>query len=347
VPTSRWFLCRAPIIGLALSFCVGVAVACGARSRSAPAQLSDEEFWNLSTRLSEPPGVFRHSENLVSNEELFPHTIRLLRARGGVYIGVGPEQNFSYIARIRPAMAFIIDIRQENRNLHLLYKALFEASANRLEFVSRLFSREVAAAFDAGASAQDLFAAIDAAAASSSRYDATADMVRNRLLDTHGLPLPAEDLRSIEYALKAFYLDGPGIHYARLLPKDTPGPSYRALMTASDARGVARSYLATEDAFAFVKNLHTRNLIVPIVGDFSGPSAMKGVGDYARQRASVVSAFYSSNVEVYLTNQQMTVFCTNLAALPYESGTWFIGSKGLRPLTSKVKACAPGLKPSV
>ena len=145
-------------------------------------------------------------------------------------------------------------------------------------------------------------------------------MVRHRLLDTHGLPLPAEDLRSIEYALKAFYLDGPGIHYARLLPKDAPGPSYRALMTASDARGVARSYLATEDAFAFVKNLHTRNLIVPIVGDFSGPSAMKSVGDYARQRGSVVSAFYSSNVEVYLTNQQMTVFCANLAALPYESG---------------------------
>ena len=104
---------------------MGVAVACGAGSRSAPAQLSDEEFWNLSTRLSEPPGAFRHSENLVSNEELFPHTIRLLRARGGVYIGVGPEQNFSYIARIRPSMAFIIDIRQENRNLHLLYKALF------------------------------------------------------------------------------------------------------------------------------------------------------------------------------------------------------------------------------
>ncbi len=327
----------------------GAVTACSpdAGRATIPSNLSDQQFWELSNGLSEPPGIFRHSENLVSNEELFPHTIRLLRARGGVYLGVGPEQNFSYIARIRPVMAFIIDIRQENRNLHLLYKALFEASGNRLEFVSRLFSREAAATFDAGASAQDLFAAIDAAAASSSMYDATADMVRHRLLNTHGLPLPAEDLRSIEDALKAFYLDGPGIHYARLRPKDAPGPSYRALMTASDARGVARSYLATEDAFAFVKNLHTRNLIVPIVGDFSGPSAMKGVGDYARQRGSIVSAFYSSNVEVYLTNQQMTVFCANLAALPYQSDTWFIGSKGLRPLPSKLRACAPGSKPSV
>jgi hypothetical protein len=335
------------VIGLALSFCA-IGVACGSGSGSAtPERLSDEEFWHLSTSLSEPPGIFRHSENLVSNEELIAHTIRLLGARGGVYLGVGPEQNFSYIARIRPAVAFIIDIRQENRNLHLLYKALFEASGNRLEFVSRLFSREVAATSDAGASAQDLFAAVDGAAASSSLYDATAAMVRERLLNTHGLPLAAEDLRWIEYGLKAFYFDGPGIHYARSLPKDAPGPSYRMLMTASDARGVARSYLATEEAFSFVKNLHARNLIVPIVGDFSGPRAITGVGDYVRKRGSVVSAFYSSNVEVYLTNQQMTVFCANLAALPYESDTWFIGSKGVRPLPSKLKTCASGFKPSM
>ena len=46
----------------------------------------------------------------------------------GVYIGVGPEQNFSYIARLRPTIAFIVDIRLENRNLHLLHKAVIELS---------------------------------------------------------------------------------------------------------------------------------------------------------------------------------------------------------------------------
>ena len=64
----------------------------------------------------------------------------LIQARGGVYIGVGPEQNFTYIARLRPSTAFIIDIRRENRSLHLLYKALFEISRDRADFVSRLFS---------------------------------------------------------------------------------------------------------------------------------------------------------------------------------------------------------------
>ena len=100
-------------------------------------------------------------------------------------------------------------------------------------------------------------------------------------------------------------------------------------MTATAMPGAsARSYLATEDAFAFVKDLHARNLIVPVVGDFGGPSAIKGVGDYIRQQGSVVSAFYGSNVEVYLTNQQMAAFCANLAALPYDRAPGSSAARG-------------------
>ena len=75
--------------------------------------------------------MFRQSDNLVSNEALFAHIIQRLHSSGGVYVGVGPEQNYSYIAGLHPVMAFIIDIREENRNLHLMYKALFEASIDR------------------------------------------------------------------------------------------------------------------------------------------------------------------------------------------------------------------------
>ena len=57
-------------------------------------------------------------------------------------MGVGPEQNFTYIAVTRPAIAFIVDIRRGNLDLHLMYKALFELSADRADFVSRLFSRK-------------------------------------------------------------------------------------------------------------------------------------------------------------------------------------------------------------
>ena len=45
---------------------------------------------------------------------------------GGAYIGVGPDQNFSYIAAIAAGRSpFIVDIRRDNLLLHLLFKAIF------------------------------------------------------------------------------------------------------------------------------------------------------------------------------------------------------------------------------
>ena len=117
-------------LALALCWVTLLTTACLRRS-TLPAALSDKDFWALIETLSEPAGTFDLSDNLVSNEPGVAENLRKLGPTGGVYIGVGPEQNFSYIARLRPAMAFIIDIRRENRNLHLLYKALFELSSDR------------------------------------------------------------------------------------------------------------------------------------------------------------------------------------------------------------------------
>jgi hypothetical protein len=110
-------------------------------------------------------------------------------------------------------------------------------------------------------------------------------------------------------------------------------------MTATDIAGVARSYLASEDAFAFVKQLHGKNLIVPIVGDFAGPHAIRRAGEYARRHGVTVTAFYASNVEVYLTRKKSILFCGNLAALPHDARTWFIGSKRTERLVAKLKGC--------
>jgi hypothetical protein len=93
-----------------------------------PDRLSAQEFWSLSTELSEADGFFR-SDNLLSNEVLFQHVIPDLTRTaktGRVYLGVGPEQNFTYIAALKPMMAFIVDIRRGNMQLHLMYKAIFE-----------------------------------------------------------------------------------------------------------------------------------------------------------------------------------------------------------------------------
>ena len=91
-----------------------------------------QSFAALSEQLSEPNGDF-DTDNLISNESSYLHVMPALEqggVTGGAYIGVGPDQNFSYIARIRPASAFIIDIRRDNLLLHLLFKALFARIAH-------------------------------------------------------------------------------------------------------------------------------------------------------------------------------------------------------------------------
>jgi len=107
-------------------------------------RLSNQEFWKLASEFSESDGTF-HSENLVSNEFRFqyvlPSLVRMAKP-GRAYLGVGSEQNFTYMAALHPDIAFIVDIRRGNMDLHLMYKALFELSADRADFVSRLFSRK-------------------------------------------------------------------------------------------------------------------------------------------------------------------------------------------------------------
>src|SRR5215510_2108260 len=69
-----------------------------------PDEIADEAFWNFIDTSSEPGGAFQ-SENFLSNEMGFQAVIPALQELtkpGGAYIGVGPEQNFTYIAGIRP-----------------------------------------------------------------------------------------------------------------------------------------------------------------------------------------------------------------------------------------------------
>ena len=306
-----------------------------------PHSLADGEYWSLIASLSEPAGRFDVSDNLVSNEALFVENVRRLRADGGVYIGVGPEQNFSYIARVRPAMAFIVDIRRENLTLHLLYKALFELSNDRADFVSRLFSRPRPQRLGLSSTVGEIFEAFETVTPSQELYERTLASVRDRLMTTRRMPMNDEDLASIERALAAFRTDGPAIDFWRGRPRDPEAlrPSYRQLMTARDVTGASRSFLTTEDAFAFVKALHTRNMIVPVVGDFGGPRAIRAIGEYVRARGAVVQTFYSSNVSVYLSKDQTRAFCASLATLPVAPRATFVDRDDVRPFADRMATC--------
>ncbi|HEY8458993.1 MAG TPA: hypothetical protein VIM99_01360, partial [Blastocatellia bacterium] len=101
------------------------------------------DFAQLVNRLSEKAGYFG-SDNLVSNELSYQHVLGRLEkmeVTGGAYLGVGPDQNFTYIAQIKPRIAFMVDIRRDALLQHLMFKALFMMSRNRIEYLSNLFAR--------------------------------------------------------------------------------------------------------------------------------------------------------------------------------------------------------------
>lgn len=298
-----------------------------------PDSLPTSAFWTLSGDLSEENGYFQ-SDNLVSNEIQFQRVIPDLTksARAGrVYLGVGPEQNFSYIAALKPAMVFIVDVRRGNLQLHLMYKALFELSTDRADFVSRLFSKKRPAGLTAESSAQDIFAAYEKVETDDeSLYKANLAAIDDHLVKTRGLKLTEEDLKGIEYVYYQFFYYGPSIQYWSTGGSGRGGrtaPTFADLMMAEDGSGRSRSFLASEENFTFLKQLEAKNLLVPVVGNFAGKKALRGVGGYIREHSAVVSAFYVSNVEQYLGRSGVWGdFCANVATLPLDESSTFIRS---------------------
>jgi hypothetical protein len=322
------------LAGVLLALCVGGLTRqpdIQADVAKLPARLTDRQFWKLSTELSEPNGSFR-SDNLLSNEiflqYVIPDLVHTARPER-VYLGVGPEQNFTYITALKPRMAFIVDVRRGNLQLHLMYKALFELSKDRAEFVSRLFSKPRPDGLAVVAPVQEIFAAYAKVDTSDLLYKQNLIDIQDHLLKKRKLPLSAEDLKGIEYVYHAFYWHGPVIQYW----SSTGGrgfrdaPTYYDLMVADDGKGQARGYLATDESFRFMKELHAKNLLVPVVGDFAGYKALRSLGKYLKERDAIVSAFYLSNVEQYLSREgRWHAFCGNVASLPLDKSSTFIRS---------------------
>src|ERR1043165_4278093 len=156
-----------------------------------PQQLSDAEFWKMIADFSEPAGYYQY--NVVTSNEMtyqnsLPDLTKTPRA-GGAYLGVGPEQNFTYIAALQPKIAFIFDIRRDMMLEHLMYKAVFEMSDDRAAFVSNLFSRKRPPQLTEDSSVQTIFQAFAAASADKALADEHLKAIMTRLKVDHQFPL--------------------------------------------------------------------------------------------------------------------------------------------------------------
>lgn len=300
-------------------------------ARPAPALSLQSSFAARIASLSEAPGYF-DTDNLISNERSYLQVLPQLRAaglRGGAYIGVGPDQNFSYIAAVRPSIAFILDIRRDNMLLHLLFKALFQLSRTRVEYLALLLGRPVPPHVEqwTNASIDRLVHYVTAARVDAAGNDKLRARVRD-LIGRFGVALSPEDYQTIERFHRRFIADGVALQFQSSgRPPQSHYPTYRELLLARDPDGKPSNYLAEEDAFQFLKALHGRDLIIPVVGNLSGPFALASIGSFMKQRGDTLGAFYASNVEFYLFGEgTFRDFVTNLRRVPHANNSLIIRS---------------------
>jgi hypothetical protein len=291
------------------------------------------EFSRIITEFSEEDGFFR-SDNFVSNETSYLHVvdkIRSLGCTGGAYIGVGPEQNFTYIAKIKPKIALIVDIRRQAVIQHLMYKAIFHLAKTRAEFLSYLFSEPISAAdLTADAPIEKIVGYFDSALSDPIAFRRNLALIKKTIRSDFEFPLSDRDETSLEYIYATFRDENLNIRY-RAGGANWPGspwgrfPSLRDIILERDLQGRLGNFLAVRADYDFIRSLQEHNRIIPVVGDFSGSKALASVAEYLKTNGYWVTAFYTSNVEQYLfANGVFGGFADNVARLPITDKSIFI-----------------------
>jgi len=310
---------------------------------SCPGATPDADSFAARIEALSGPGGYFDTDNLISNERSYLHAISDLRdaeIRGGVYLGVGPDQNFSYIAEIEPELAILVDVRSDNVLQHLIYKALFHESRNRLEYLALLTGRPVPSDIEAwtGASLDSVLSYVEAAVVSETSKTNALRVVLGAIAE-FGVQTSSGDLATIERFHRAFIADGVGLRFrSHGRAPQLYYPTYGELARETDREGRAVSYLATEERWLRVRHLQRSDRVVPIVGDLGGEVALRAVAELLEREGLQVSAFYTSNVEFYLFGDRtFGRFIDNLRALPLASSSvviksFFRGFRGPHPL---------------
>ena len=284
--------------------------------------LSYREYGAAVRNLSEPASLF-DSDNYISNETGYLHILPALERVGvgdGVYIGVGPEQNFTYIARIRPEYAFILDIRRDNLLEHVLFKVLFEMADSRQTFLSLLLSKPQKdnAEVLSSPTIKNLVDYFDALEGDEAFFNLNLSRIK-KLAGTYELNLSARDYQVIEKTLRVFMVRHLDLRWEYMTGgnRGIYFPSFREMLLEKDMDGQYGNFLNSDDDFYYIKNMQAANLIIPVTGDFAGKLALANIAEYIRKRGDMVSAFYLSNVEYYLVSDGlMPGFAENVKRLP-------------------------------
>jgi hypothetical protein len=272
--------------------------------------------------LSEPGEPFI-SDNVVSNEtSLLQPADALTALSGGAYVGVGPEQNYTYIALSHPDIALIIDLRRDNALLHFLYKSRFEVASSRLEFICLLLGRPYNPKYEPEPSAH-ADAVLEAARAIAPNRD-WFEAQQARSLDRitgYGLGLAPADMARIKHISQLFFVRQLELRFELLKANGRKYPTLESLWRLRSSSGLG-TFLDTHQSFEVVRDLHRAHRIIPLVGDVSAPRPLGALADELRQRGLTLRTFYISNVEQYLIGKpSYEGWLRNIRQLPHDEQT--------------------------
>src|SRR5262249_22379833 len=216
-PRSRLLLVRGAMLALLCLITLVEPAASEHRAASRQEKISAAEFARMVRDFSEDGGYFR-SDNFTSNETSYLHVVSKLRQlapAGGAYVGVGPEQNFTYIAKIRPRVAFIVDIRRQAIIQHLMFKAIFQVSTSRAQYLSLLLSRPIPRGKipAPGAPIADIVGLINKLSPDDHAYARNLARIRRIIQHDFQVDLSSSDQASLEYVYRSFRLEGLDIAY--------------------------------------------------------------------------------------------------------------------------------------
>lgn len=248
-----------------------------------PKLMPDEAVGSTIAKLSEKAGDFP-SENYVSNELSLLDVAAELRApalQGRAYVGVGPEQSYTYLGILQPKVAYVVDIRRGNLLEHMFFRGCFEKAKTPAEFIAALFDDDVART--------------------------------KAVMDRLGVSHSKEDDKVVGRIQGAFAKHRLAIAYTML-------GNGRSYPTLGETLALEGSFTESAEAYARVRKLVIENRVIPIVGDFGGTHALRAASEDMRSRGLLLGVFYTSNVEQYLFDgRKHGVFLKSIESMPRDA----------------------------
>lgn len=222
----------------------------------------------------------------------------------GAFIGVGPCQNLTYVGALRPRLALICDSRPDNLLEHLIFKMLVERAADPLDYLLLLFSRTCPQRPPAGElrTPQDLVDAFGNTVISRALYDENLAVLRSTAARRWGLQ-PAHTDR-FDYLYGEFFRRQLDIFvFGEKSDIGEECPTMRDILLATTSSGWNFHFLTDPSRFDYVRKMHLRDRIIPLLGNLCEPDSISMLNDLLEHFGETADTVYLSNIEDHILSR--------------------------------------------